>query len=134
MSLATLIAVAAIIGYNINPIVMAAQRIGVRTLIIAECGHAYPSLRWNPMLRSSASPFDMMYMSEYLGKQAKAGKLRLSPLQGKVTYHDPCKTGRRGGAFEEPRALFTVMRADFVEKAAHLERRAARRGEPAGPL
>jgi Fe-S oxidoreductase len=67
------------------------------------------------MLRSGALPFDMMYMSEYLGRQAKAGKLRLSPLKGKVTYHDPCKTGRRGGAFDEPRALFAAMQADFVE-------------------
>ena len=99
----------------VDPIVLAAQRVGAKTLVIAECGHAYPSLRWNPMLRSGALPFDMMYMSEYLGRQAKAGKLRLSPLKGKVTYHDPCKTGRRGGAFDEPRALFAAMQADFVE-------------------
>lgn len=100
---------------QVDPIVMTAQRIGARTLVIAECGHAYPALRWNPMLRSGALPFEMMYMSEYLGKQAQAGRLRLKPLQGKVTYHDPCKTGRRGGAFDEPRALFAAMQADFVE-------------------
>jgi Fe-S oxidoreductase len=99
----------------VDPIVMAAQRIGARTLVIAECGHAYPSLRWNPMLRSGALPFEMMYMSEYLGKQAKAGRLKVRPLEGKVTYHDPCKTGRRGGAFDEPREIFKALKADFVE-------------------
>ncbi|MCF7983552.1 MAG: (Fe-S)-binding protein [Thiohalocapsa sp.] len=104
-----------------DPIVAAAQRIGAKTLVIAECGHAYPALRWNPMLRSGALPFEMMYMSEFLGRQAKAGKLRLRPLEGKVTYHDPCKTGRRGGAFDEPRAVLKALGADFVELPANKE-------------
>jgi Fe-S oxidoreductase len=100
---------------NVEPIIKAAQRVKAKTLVIAECGHAYPSLRWNPMLRSGELPFEMMYMSEFLGKQAKAGKLKLSPMEGKVTFHDPCKTGRRGGAFDEPRAVLAAMNADFVE-------------------
>ncbi|WP_295884453.1 (Fe-S)-binding protein [uncultured Thiohalocapsa sp.] len=98
-----------------DPIVAAAQRVKAKTVVIAECGHAYPALRWNPMLRSGELPFQMMYMSEFLGKQAKAGKLRLKPLEQKVTFHDPCKTGRRGGAFEEPRAVLKAMGADLVE-------------------
>jgi Fe-S oxidoreductase len=98
-----------------DPIVAAAQRVKAKTVVIAECGHAYPALRWNPMLRSGALPFEMMYMSEFLGKQAKAGRLRLKPLNQKVTFHDPCKTGRRGGAFDEPRAVLKAMDADLVE-------------------
>lgn len=98
-----------------DPIVAAAQRVKAKTVVIAECGHAYPALRWNPMLRSGELPFQMMYMSEFLGKQAKAGKLRLKPLNQKVTFHDPCKTGRRGGAFEEPRAVLAAMDAELVE-------------------
>ena len=106
---------------QVDPIVAAAQRIGAKTLVIAECGHAYPALRWNPMLASGKLPFEMTYMSEFLGKQAMAGRLRLRPLEGKVTYHDPCKTGRRGGAFEEPRALLEAMDADYVEMPANKE-------------
>jgi Fe-S oxidoreductase len=106
---------------QVDPIVAAAERIGAKMLVIAECGHAYPALRWNPMLRSGGLPFEMMYMSEYLGKQAKAGNLHLRPLEGKVTYHDPCKTGRRGGAFDEPRAVLKAMNADFVELPANKE-------------
>jgi len=104
-----------------DPIVEAARKVGAKTLVIAECGHAYPALRWNPMLRSGGLPFEMMYMSEYLGKQAKAGRLHLTPLEGKITYHDPCKTGRRGGAFDEPRAVLAAMDADFVELPANKE-------------
>lgn len=104
-----------------DPIIAAAQRIGAKTLVIAECGHAYPALRWNPMVKSGELPFDMMYMSEYLGRQAQAGKLELTPLEGKITYHDPCKTGRRGGAFDEPRAVLTAMNADLVEMPANRE-------------
>jgi Fe-S oxidoreductase len=104
-----------------DPIIEAAQKTGAKTLVIAECGHAYPALRWNPMLRSGELPFEMMYMSEFLGRQATAGKLKLRPLEGKVTYHDPCKTGRRGGAFDEPRAVLGAMDADLVELPANKE-------------
>lgn len=102
-------------------IVETAERIGAKTIVIAECGHAYPALRWNPMLRSGRLPFEMMYISEFLGKQARAGHLKLKPLQGRVTYHDPCKTGRRGGAFAEPRELFKAMHADLVEMPENRE-------------
>ncbi|NEV62662.1 (Fe-S)-binding protein [Thiorhodococcus minor] len=105
----------------VHPIVQTAERIGAKTLVIAECGHAYPALRWNPMLKGGELPFEMMYMSEYLGRQARAGKLRLRQLKGRITYHDPCKTGRRGGAFEEPRALLKAMSADLVEMPANKE-------------
>jgi Fe-S oxidoreductase len=104
-----------------DKLVNAAQRIEAKIIVIAECGHAYPALRWNPMLGSGALSFQMMYMSEFLGKQAKAGYLKLKPLEGRITYHDPCKTGRRGGAFAEPRAVFEAMQADFVELPANKE-------------
>ena len=106
---------------QVDPIVATAARIGAKTLVIAECGHAYPALRWNPMLASGKLPFEMMYMSEYLGRQAMAGRLHLKPLKGRVTYHDPCKTGRRGGAFDEPRAVLEAMNADLVEMPANRE-------------
>jgi Fe-S oxidoreductase len=96
-------------------ITAAAERIGAKTLVIAECGHAYPALRWNPMVKGGSLPFDMVYMSEFLGRMAKAGRLNLTPIDGKITYHDPCKTGRRGGAFDQPRAVLQAMNADYVE-------------------
>lgn len=104
-----------------GPIIEAAKRVGAKTLVIAECGHAYPALRWNPMVSGGTLPFEMMYISEFLGKQAKAGALRLRPLPGKVTYHDPCKTGRRGGAFDEPRAVLKAMDAEIIEMPANKE-------------
>ncbi|NEX21589.1 (Fe-S)-binding protein [Thiorhodococcus mannitoliphagus] len=107
--------------HQVDPIVAAAERIGAKTLVIAECGHAYPALRWNPMLKSGELPFEMIYMSEFMGRHAKAGRLRLSPLKGKVTFHDPCKTGRRGGAFDEPRAVLNAMGSDLVEMPANKE-------------
>lgn len=96
-------------------ITTAAERIGAKTLVIAECGHAYPALRWNPMIKGGNLPFDMVYMSEFLGRMAQAGRLNLRPIDGKITYHDPCKTGRRGGAFDQPRAVLQAMNADYVE-------------------
>lgn len=106
---------------QVTPIVAAAQRIGARTLVIAECGHAYPALRWNPMLKGGELPFEMVFMSEYMGRMAREGRLRLRPIQGRFTFHDPCKTGRRGGAFDEPRAALKAMQADLVELPANRE-------------
>ena len=104
-----------------DKIIRCAKRIGAKTVVIAECGHAYTALRWNPQVKGEELPFEMLYMSEFLGRQAQAGRLRLKPLKKKITFHDPCKTGRRGGAFEEPRAVLEAMNADFVEMPASRE-------------
>ncbi len=102
-----------------DSILQAAKRVGAKTLVIAECGHAYPALRWNPMVKGGELPFEMLYMSEFLGRHARAGRLHMKPLQEKITFHDPCKTGRRGGAFEEPRSVLAWMRADMTEMPAN---------------
>lgn len=104
-----------------DKIIEAAKRVGAKTMVIAECGHAYPALRWNPMVHGDTLPFEMMYISEYLGRKAQAGELSLKPFKQKITYHDPCKTGRRGGAFEEPRAVLKAMDVDLVEMPANKE-------------
>lgn len=103
-----------------NKLIDCAERIGAKTIVIAECGHAYTALRWNPGFGHKQLP-EMLYMSEFLGRQAKAGNLKLKPLKKKVTFHDPCKTGRRGGAFEEPRAVLKALNVEFEEMPANRE-------------
>ena len=55
-------------------VIETAIAIGAKAVVVPECGHAYPALRWNPMVSGGKLPFEMMYMSEYMGKQAKAGR------------------------------------------------------------
>jgi Fe-S oxidoreductase len=91
-----------------------------KTLLLPECGHAYGALRWRgPQWYGAPFPFEVLHMSEFLGQMVTAGKLRLDKIEGKgkVTYHDPCQTGRRGGVFEEPRAVLAALGLDLREMA-----------------
>lgn len=91
---------------------------GASTVIVPECGHAYPALRWDAANEHGQPlPFEVLAISEFIGRQIRAGRLKLKPLgtQKKVTYHDPCKLGRHGGVFEEPRDAINALGVDFRE-------------------
>ena len=93
---------------------------GAKFVVVPECGHAYPALRWDgPNVVGRAFPFEVLAISELIGRELESGRLRLTPLgPGKrVTFHDPCKFGRKGGVIDEPRKAL-----------AALERRSARDG------
>ena len=55
-------------------------------------------------------------MVQYLCMLAKDGKIKLNPLDCKVTYHDPCDLGRNSGIYDEPRDLIKMIPGvEFVE-------------------
>ena len=99
-------------------IIGAAEACGAKTVIIPECGHAYPSMRWDAA-NEHGKPlsFKVLAISEYLGHQVKSGRLKLNPLDAdkKVTFHDPCKLARHSGSIDEPRWLLEALGVDFRE-------------------
>ena len=104
--------------YASRLIILAAQRCGAKVVLTPECGHAFPSLRWEGAeIMGEPLPFDVMSVSEYFGKAVMSGKLKLKPLPRKkvVALHDPCKVGRVGGSFEEPRALLEALGLELHE-------------------
>jgi Fe-S oxidoreductase len=99
-------------------IVDAALACGAKFLIVPECGHAYPALRWDgPNALERAFPFEVLAISELIGRELDSGRLRLKPTaQGKrVTFHDPCKLGRKGGVFDEPRKALAALGVELRE-------------------
>jgi len=90
----------------------AAIEVGAKVVIVPECGHAFPALRWGAA-EALGKPvtFDVMTVSEYFGKAVMEGRLTLEKDKEPrvVALHDPCKVGRWGGVFEEPRAILKAI-------------------------
>jgi len=99
-------------------VINAAIDLGVKTVIVPECGHAYPALRWDgPAVYGKPFPFEVLAISELIAREIKAGNLKVKPLgdRRKLAFHDPCKLGCMGGVFEEPREALEALGVDIAE-------------------
>jgi len=94
----------------------AAIACGAKTLVLPECGHAYGAMRWQGAnTYGKPLPFRVLHISEFLAEAAREGRLKLKPLAGSVTFHDPCQVSRRGGATSAPREVLAALGADLRE-------------------
>lgn len=104
-------------------IIDAAMAVGAKKVIVAECGHAYPVLRWEAAtLYGKELPFEFLSVAEYLGQELKAGRLKVKKTtngHSHVTYHDPCKLGRMGGSFDEARDVLKALGVKLTEMESH---------------
>ena len=100
----------------------AALKVGAKTLILPECGHAYTALRWGGAnIYGKPLPFEVLHMAEFLARAIREGKLKLKPMATSITFHDPCQVVRRGGAIEDPREVIAALGADLREMTDHGE-------------
>ena len=107
---------------HVRRIVDETVRRGAKTLLLPECGHAYPALRFDSAhLIGEALPFTVYSIAEFVGREIQDGRLKVKPEAGggAVTYHDPCKLGRHGGVFEEPRAAIRALGLELREMESH---------------
>lgn len=94
----------------------AANKIGAKTVIIPECGHAYGVMRWTGAnILGHTLNYQVLHITEYLAQLKRDGRLKFKPIDGAVTYHDPCQVSRRGGATEDARELLNGVFTDFHE-------------------
>lgn len=95
----------------------AAEKLNVKAVISPECGHAYMAIRWEgPNLVGKKFGFKVLHILEVLDELREQGKLRTTGMEKqRLTYHDPCQIGRRGGVLEQPRNLLNMVAENFVE-------------------
>lgn len=97
-------------------IVGAAEKAGVKTVVIPECGHAYGVMRWSGAnILGRPLPFEVLHITEYLARLKREGKLKLKPYADPFTYHDPCQVSRRGGAAADARFILEGFATGFKE-------------------
>jgi Fe-S oxidoreductase len=101
----------------VQRVVDAAAKLKVKNVISPECGHAYMAIRWEgPNLVGKPFDFKVVHILELLGELHRDGRLKLKDkLNARVTFHDPCQIGRRGGVLEQPRELLGDLASNFVE-------------------
>jgi Fe-S oxidoreductase len=99
-------------------IVDEANRLGVQEIVIAECGHAYASYRWDvPNWFAGEFNFKVRSLIEVIAEYISEGKIKVDPalIPEAVTYHDSCNLARSGGLIEEPRFVLKHIVSDFRE-------------------
>jgi Fe-S oxidoreductase len=112
-------------------IVDACKDLGVKKLIIGECGHAWRAAY--DYMDTMNGPLDFLdpprpqHILEYAAEVIRAGKLKFDKSKNDefcpVTYHDPCNLARAGGAsvIEEPRYVLKAVVNDFRDMTPNRE-------------
>jgi Fe-S oxidoreductase/CheY-like chemotaxis protein len=95
-----------------------AIKLGVKKMVISECGHGYRSTKWeSPNWAKMDLPFVMESFLETMIDYVESGRIVLDPSKNPdpVTYHDPCNLSRSSGITEEPRWLLKRACREFRE-------------------
>jgi len=95
------------------------KRLGAKTLVVGECGHAYEALKLliRRLFPPEEVPFKVVSILEIMDKWIQNGTIKVDPTKnsGAITYHDSCKLGRLGGLYDEPRRILKAVTTDFRE-------------------
>ena len=91
-----------------------AKDLGVKKIVVTECGHAYDALRWMAAnLLPEANDFEITHITGVLGEYVSNGRIKIKPGaidgNGTITFHDACKIQRKGGHIQEPRDILNIL-------------------------
>jgi Fe-S oxidoreductase len=102
-----------------------AKRLGVKEVLITECGHAYRVAEmFYEAWAKEKMPFKVRHILEVIDEYMKEGRITVDSkaIAERVTYHDPCQIGRNGGIFEQPRDIVRSIAPDFVDMTPNREK------------
>ncbi|MBX3591648.1 MAG: (Fe-S)-binding protein [Burkholderiaceae bacterium] len=97
-----------------------AVRIGAKTVVLPECGHAYGAARWEAAKwYGNQLPVRIIHMTELLDELIASGKIRVRKIGESATFHDPCQIVRRGGLEAAARRVLSALGFQLIELEAH---------------
>jgi len=102
-----------------------AKRLGVKEVVITECGHAYRVAEmFYEAWAKEKMPFKVRHILEVIDECIADGRIKVDPkaIEERVTYHDPCQIGRNGGIYEQPRNIVKAIASDFVDMTPNREK------------
>ncbi len=105
-------------------VVEPAEKLGIETLVLSECGHGYHVLKFLlPELIGREPAFNVMSIPELTIEYAKKGILKFDPSRNphKIAYHDPCNIARKSGCYDAPRELLALCCQEMVELTPNRE-------------
>jgi len=98
-----------------------AVELGVKKIVVTECGHAYDALRWTSYnIMDVPEGIEITHIVGLIGEYLRAGKIKLKEGAlnngGTVSFHDACKIQRRGGHIKEPREVLNILAPDTFKE------------------
>lgn len=97
-----------------------AVKIGAKTVILPECGHAYGAARWEAAKwYGQALPVRIIHMTEFLDELIATQQIRVNKIGETVTFHDPCQIVRRGGLESAARRVLVALGLELIELKDH---------------
>jgi Fe-S oxidoreductase len=111
----------------LNRVLEGAKELGVKRIIVTECGHAYDALRWHAAnWLPEANQFEITHITGVLGELVSSGRIKIKAGffdgKGTITFHDACKIQRKGGHIQEPRTILkTLAPESFKEMTPNRE-------------
>ncbi|MCP4022175.1 MAG: (Fe-S)-binding protein [Desulfobacteraceae bacterium] len=101
-----------------------AEELGIKTLVLSECGHGYHVLKVLAEELIGRKPkFEIISIPEFVLRFVKQGKIKLDPSVHpfEVAYHDPCNLARKSDLYDAPRELLALCCKKVVELSPNRE-------------
>jgi len=87
--------------------------------VVFQCPEGY--MTFKKYYPEVVGPMDLelVHFYEFLAQEASAGKISFAPVDGAVTYHDPCRLGRQAGIMDAPRDLIRSIPGIDLKEMEH---------------
>jgi Fe-S oxidoreductase len=105
-------------GLNVETV----QASGAKKVVFT-CAECYNAFKTDYPAYAGRLPFELMHLTELLADKLSSDELALGPVEGLVTYHDPCRMGRYLKVHEPPRTVISsIAETQLVEMEDNRER------------